>query len=326
MRKLILIAACALAAAALPSLAGAGAFHGSETFTETFTTFGPDPCVEQGRDGHSQPSPGPRASSTRPAAGRTSAIDFSGKRRPLRGKWASGPWDPQPGAFVGTWTYEGHTSDQAPPSFKGAVTGVTSGPLALADGRVLPTPGHRSTSRSTKRVSRRRSSSPTASARAARWRWALGSVRHSAAAALATLAAAAGAAWATNAPVRTARSSSVVTSTSGGRRAPSSPRTPTARASGRSRGRERLVWTQARLVTRRQEDRVRAFDWAARRAHLHRQRQRNRSQIGRRVHRQLRRAGGARVVSGRRRSLSRAAARGTSRSGSSASTARTSAG
>ena len=47
MRKLILIAACALAGAALPSLAGAGAVHGSETFTETFTMFGPDPCVNK---------------------------------------------------------------------------------------------------------------------------------------------------------------------------------------------------------------------------------------------------------------------------------------
>jgi len=48
-----------------------------------------------------------------------------------------GPWDPQPGAYVGTWTYEGHSTDQAPPSYKGAVTGVTSGTLVLADGRVL---------------------------------------------------------------------------------------------------------------------------------------------------------------------------------------------
>ena len=68
-----------------------------------------------------------------------------------------------------------------------------------------------------------------------------------AAAALATLATAAGAAWASMPrPVRTARSSSVVTSTSGGRRAPSSPRTPTARVSGRSRAREGLVWTTSR--------------------------------------------------------------------------------
>ena len=44
MRKLILIAACALAAAALPALAGAGAFHGSETFTEGVTLLWPDPC------------------------------------------------------------------------------------------------------------------------------------------------------------------------------------------------------------------------------------------------------------------------------------------
>ena len=27
-----------------------------------------------------------------------------------------GPWDPQPGAYIGTWTYDGHISDQAPPN------------------------------------------------------------------------------------------------------------------------------------------------------------------------------------------------------------------
>ena len=38
MRKLILIAACAFAAAVLPAFAGAGAFHGSETWRCTCVT------------------------------------------------------------------------------------------------------------------------------------------------------------------------------------------------------------------------------------------------------------------------------------------------
>lgn len=45
-----------------------------------------------------------------------------------------GPWDPQPGAFIGTWTYTAHISDQAPPDGQGSVTGVTSGQLLFPDG------------------------------------------------------------------------------------------------------------------------------------------------------------------------------------------------
>ena len=135
MRKLILIAACALAGAALPSLAGAGAVHGSETFTETFTLFGPDPCVNKVVTGTATQSETVSFVEP-PSGGEHLRIDISGKVDLYEAN-GPGPWDPQPGAFVGTWTYEGHTSDQAPPSFKGAATGVTSGLLVLADGRVF---------------------------------------------------------------------------------------------------------------------------------------------------------------------------------------------
>jgi hypothetical protein len=135
MRKLILIAACALAAAALPSLAGAGAFRGTETFTETFTMFGPDPCVDQFVTGIATQS-GTATFVDTPSGGTHVRVDFTGSVD-LYEATNLDPNDPQPGAFVGTWTYEGHVSDQAPPNFKGAVTGVTSGQLALADGRIL---------------------------------------------------------------------------------------------------------------------------------------------------------------------------------------------
>ena len=62
----------------------------------------------------------------------------SAARRSLRGDEPD-PSDPQPGAFVGTWTYEGHITDQAPPSFKGAVTGVSAGTVR-ARGRPHPPP------------------------------------------------------------------------------------------------------------------------------------------------------------------------------------------
>jgi hypothetical protein len=134
-RKLILIAACALAGAALPSLAGAGAFHGSETFTDTFSMFGPDPCVDKFVTGIATQS-GVATFVDPPSGGTHVRVDFTGSVD-LYEATNLDPNDPRPGAFVGTWTYEGHVSDQAPPSFKGSVTGVTAGQFALADGRVL---------------------------------------------------------------------------------------------------------------------------------------------------------------------------------------------
>ena len=55
-----------------------------------------------------------------------------------------GPWDPQPGAYVGTWTYEGHASDQAPPNEAGSLTGIAHGVFVLADGttRILNSEFH----------------------------------------------------------------------------------------------------------------------------------------------------------------------------------------
>ena len=135
MHKLVAIAAAVLTTAALPALAGAGAFHGSEMFTESFTLFGPDPCVDKFVTGIATQS-GTVSFVEPPSGGVHVRVDFSGEVDLYEAN-GPGPWDPQPGAFVGTWTYEGHSSDQAPPSFKGAVTGVTSGTLVLADGRVL---------------------------------------------------------------------------------------------------------------------------------------------------------------------------------------------
>ena len=77
MRKLILIAACAFAAAALPAFAGAGAFHGSETFTETFSMFGPDPCVDKFVTGIATQS-GVATFVDPPSGGTHVRVDFSG--------------------------------------------------------------------------------------------------------------------------------------------------------------------------------------------------------------------------------------------------------
>jgi hypothetical protein len=47
------------------------------------------------------------------------------------------PDDPQPGAYIGTWTYDGKTSDQAPPDEDGATSGTSHGPFVMADGRTV---------------------------------------------------------------------------------------------------------------------------------------------------------------------------------------------
>ena len=42
--------------------------------------------------------------------------------------------DPQPGAFVGTWTYRITISDQAPPDGQGSTTWLASGRFTFPDG------------------------------------------------------------------------------------------------------------------------------------------------------------------------------------------------
>lgn len=135
MRNLMLIAACALAAAALPAFAGAGAVHGSETFTETTSMFGPDECVDTFVTGQGVQS-GTATFVDTPNGGTHVRVDIEGTID-LYEATNLDPEDPQPGAFLGTWTYEAHISDQFPPNSKGAVSGVTSGPFVLADGRVF---------------------------------------------------------------------------------------------------------------------------------------------------------------------------------------------
>lgn len=135
MRKVLLITTCALVAAALPALAGAGAVHGSATFTEPMILFGPDECVDTFVTGEGVQS-GTVTWVDPPSGGTHVRVDIQGKID-LYEATNPDPEDPQPGAFVGTWTSEAHISDQAPPNFKGSVTGVSSGEFVLADGRVF---------------------------------------------------------------------------------------------------------------------------------------------------------------------------------------------
>ncbi len=134
MRKLITIAACALVAIALPTVAAAGASHFVETWTDEPTSwFGPDPCIGKFVTGTGVES-GTASIVETPNGGFHVRVDGYGTVDLYEAN-GPGPWDPQPGAYVGTWTYEVKISDQAPPDGQGALTGVIAGQFVLADGR-----------------------------------------------------------------------------------------------------------------------------------------------------------------------------------------------
>ena len=137
MRKLIFIAVCAFAAAALPALAGAGAVHSTETFTDMFTSFfGPDPCVDKFVTGLADGIGHGRTSSNRRAVAAHARVDLTGQGRPLRG-------DQPRSRGSATGCLRGHVDVRSAhqrsgaAELKGAVTGVTAGPFVLADGRVF---------------------------------------------------------------------------------------------------------------------------------------------------------------------------------------------
>ena len=106
MRKLIAIAACALAAAALPTLAAAGAVHFSETFVDEPTNWfmgefacdgGPSGVAGTGIESGTlveMPMNGGRSST---ADGSSPRVSPSGRRRRPSG-WASWRWQVSPGS------------------------------------------------------------------------------------------------------------------------------------------------------------------------------------------------------------------------------------
>lgn len=131
-RKAIVVVACALAAAALPGLAAGGAVHGTESWSDEPTSwFGPDECSDGFVTGLGVES-GTATFVDSPNGGNHVRIEAHGTVD-LYVANGPGPWDPQPGAFVGTWTYDVHVSDQGQGG-KGAVSGIAEGSIALADG------------------------------------------------------------------------------------------------------------------------------------------------------------------------------------------------
>ena len=134
MKRLIIGLALGAVAALAPALAAAdtGATHSTDTFTEQTSFFGPDECsgvtiTGQGTQTVTVYDTATSNGSFHERADVSGSVDLYQANGP-------GPWDPQPGRFIGTWTYTGHTSDQAPPDEAGATTGVTAGSLVFPDG------------------------------------------------------------------------------------------------------------------------------------------------------------------------------------------------
>ena len=134
MKRLFIALALSVATALAPALAAAdnGATQSTDTFTEQTSWFGPDECsgvtiTGQGTQTVTVYDTATSNGSFHERAVVSGSVDLYQANGP-------GPWDPQPGAFIGTWTYSGLTSDQAPPNQAGATTGVTAGLLVFPDG------------------------------------------------------------------------------------------------------------------------------------------------------------------------------------------------
>jgi hypothetical protein len=129
----------AIALAALPAGAlgdsGQAATHTVDTFTEQANFFGPDDCTGNRITGSTTQTVTVTETSTS-NGGTHDRVEMSGSVDLYLAN-GPGPWDPQPGAFVGTWTYDSFISDQAPPDGQGSTTGVSSGPFVLADGTTV---------------------------------------------------------------------------------------------------------------------------------------------------------------------------------------------
>jgi hypothetical protein len=120
----------------LPALAGAGSGQGATQVVQSFTRlqpwFGPDDCTGLTLTGTANESVTQYLTLTG-NGGVHERDDVQGSVDLYQAN-GPGPWDPQPGAFIGTWTYQTTISDQAPPDGQGSTTAVTSGWLVFPDG------------------------------------------------------------------------------------------------------------------------------------------------------------------------------------------------
>jgi hypothetical protein len=132
MRRFVALAAVVAAALAAPVVAVGGATVSTYTFTEQ-TQFWqePDVCT-----GVTLTGTGTQTVTVTEVDTPNGGLHF---RTELVGSvdlyQALGTHDdPQPGAYVGTWTYRGTGTDEGNPKFTGATDGTTHGVFTFADG------------------------------------------------------------------------------------------------------------------------------------------------------------------------------------------------
>jgi hypothetical protein len=133
-RSIAAIVVAAIGLAVVP-LAVATVDRFTESWTEQTSFFQPNACVKK------------QATGTGVESGTAAIVVTSNGSVHVRGEThgtvalyeanGPGPWDPQPGAYIGTWTYDGKFSDQAPPDGSGALSGTSHGPFVLADGTTV---------------------------------------------------------------------------------------------------------------------------------------------------------------------------------------------
>jgi hypothetical protein len=131
-RVLALVTVAAAVALPVPALAG-GATTGVDSWSDEPTNnFGQDACTQQWETGVGSESGTARWIET-PTGGFHVTGQITGSV-PFYEALGPGPWDPQPGSYIGTWTYQGTFDEQDPGPAPGAASGTAHGVMVYADG------------------------------------------------------------------------------------------------------------------------------------------------------------------------------------------------
>jgi hypothetical protein len=130
-RRYAVVAAIA-AALVLPIAASATVTQTTDTFTEETNFFQPNPCL-----GIQQTGTGTQTVTVTETDTPNGGVHVRGQITGSVALYAAlgpGPWDPQPGRYLGTWTYHGTFTDEGSPSGRGATDGTQHGAFTFADG------------------------------------------------------------------------------------------------------------------------------------------------------------------------------------------------
>ena len=133
MRRVLTIATLVLAAFALPAVAGARATHEIDSWTnEPSEWFQGDFCTGYAVGGTGYESGSARITET--ANGGSHVTGSATGSVPLFKANGPGPWDPQFGDYVGTWTYTVKFDEEVGPDGQSTEGSVAHGRVVYADG------------------------------------------------------------------------------------------------------------------------------------------------------------------------------------------------